>query len=364
MTGLRIAYVINSVEGGGAALPVPAVTGVLRDAGAEVCVFALERRDGRALPSMLSAGLPVVVRDGGKADHAAALSWLDRQVKAWQPSHIWTSLTRATLLGQWIGVWRHLPVVSWQHNAFLKPANRLLLRMQRSYSDIWVADSHSVAALTEQRLGISSSRLVTWPLFAADVDAPQASPWVPGQRLRVGSLGRLHPAKGYDILIAALGTLKAGGFSSPVPVDVVIGGEGAERETLLSLARDFAVENVDLVGYVEQSREFLAGLHLYVQPSRAEGLCIAAHEAMQAGLGVVASSVGEMPYSVVPGITGAIVPPANPDALADVLAGLFGDPAQLAAMGTRSRERVLTRFGRAEFIRNGRSIVDRLNRFH
>ena len=48
MTSPRIAYVINSVEGGGAALPVPAVTSVLRDAGAEVAVFALTRRDGRA----------------------------------------------------------------------------------------------------------------------------------------------------------------------------------------------------------------------------------------------------------------------------------------------------------------------------
>ena len=42
---MKIAYVINSLEGGGAALPVPAVTGMLRETGAEVRLFALSRRD-------------------------------------------------------------------------------------------------------------------------------------------------------------------------------------------------------------------------------------------------------------------------------------------------------------------------------
>lgn len=47
---MRIAYVINSVEGGGAAQPVPAITRVLRDAGAEVRVFALTPATGAACP--------------------------------------------------------------------------------------------------------------------------------------------------------------------------------------------------------------------------------------------------------------------------------------------------------------------------
>jgi glycosyltransferase involved in cell wall biosynthesis len=360
VTALRIAYVINSVEGGGAALPVPAVACVLRGSGAEVCIFALERRDGRALPAMLGAGLPVVVRDGGKDDHKAALRWLDTQISAWCPSHLWTSLTRATLLGQWVGQRHHLPVVSWQHNAFLKPANRALLRIRRNCSAIWVADSHSVAALTEDRLGIPRSRLMTWPLFAADADAPQAAPWSRGQPIRVGSLGRLHPAKGYDVLVAALARLKADGFESPVPVEFTIGGEGAQRDAILALARDAGIENLRLTGFVEDPHAFLAGQHLYVQPSRAEGLCIAAHEAMQAGLAAIVSNVGEMPYSVEAGVTGAIVPPGDAETLATALGQLLCSPARLGEMGARSRKRVLMRFGQAAFVRNGQSIVDRL----
>ena len=45
-SALRIAYITNSTEGVGAALPIPDLTRVLRDRGAEVRVFALEKRDG------------------------------------------------------------------------------------------------------------------------------------------------------------------------------------------------------------------------------------------------------------------------------------------------------------------------------
>src|SRR5579884_2477039 len=131
MTRARIAYAINSVEGGGAAFPVPAITRVLRDAGAEVAVFALTRRDGRAIAPMEAAGLSVAVRDGGLTDHLAALRWLDRAVAAYRPTHIWTSLTRATLLGQLVGLRRRLPVICWQHAAFLLPGNLRLLRTMR-----------------------------------------------------------------------------------------------------------------------------------------------------------------------------------------------------------------------------------------
>ena len=101
---MRIAYVINSVEGGGAALPVPAVARVLASQGATVQVFVLTRRDGRSLPAIEAAGLPVQVREGGETDHLDALRWLDRRVSAWGPDLIWTSLTRATLLGQLVGL--------------------------------------------------------------------------------------------------------------------------------------------------------------------------------------------------------------------------------------------------------------------
>jgi hypothetical protein len=360
LSQMRIVYVINSLEGGGAALPAPAVARVLIDQGARIDILALTRRDGRALAAMTAQGLDVEIRPGGERDHLDAVRWLDRQVAARQPDLLWTSLTRATLLGQLVGKHQGVPVVSWQHNAFLKPANRILLRATQGLSDLWIGDSHSVTALTGARLGVRPDRLAAWPLFAADSAAPQARSWRPGEPLRLGVLGRLHPAKGHDVLIAALAKLRAEGFTSPAPFHVSLAGEGAARPHLEAMIRQAGLDNVVLTGFCETPRDFLAGLHLYLQPSRREGLCIAAHEAMQAGLPSIVSSVGELPYSVLDGVTGLVVPPEDVAALAKALRRTLIAPHILAPMGAAARARVLDRFGAESFAKAGAAIFARL----
>jgi len=253
-----------------------------------------------------------------------------------------------------------LPVVCWQHAAFLKPWNRRFLRLLQSRALLWVADSRSVEALTAQRLGVEPGRLVCWPIFAADPAMPQACARQPGGPVRIGSLGRLHPVKGYDVLIRGLAKLKASGYEPPVPAEVVIAGDGAERERLKALARSTGVTNLHFQGYTESPRDFLSTLHLYVQPSRSEGFCIAAHEAMTAGLPVIASAVGELPYSIRQGVTGLTVPPGDADALAEALKALLDDPARLGGMGQAARADMLSRFSWDHFEATGRSIVERI----
>lgn len=357
---MRIAYVINSVEGGGASQPVPAIAKVLRGAGAEVRVFALTPRDRRGLPAMAEAGLDPLVREGGLGDHAAALLWMKREITRWGATHIWTSLSRASILGLMLGPMLGLPVICWQHAAFLKPWNRRFLRLLQGRALLWIADSRSVEALTAERLRVEPQRLACWPIFAADPAMPEARALRPGEPLRIGSLGRLHPVKGYDVLIGALTKLRASGREPSVPVEVVIAGDGAERERLEALAGSAGVSGLHFQGYTEKPRDFLSTLHLYVQPSRSEGFCIAAHEAMTAGLPVVASAVGELPYSIRQEVTGLTVPPGDANALADALAFMLGDPSRLRAMGQAARADMLSRFSWDRFEATGRAIVEKI----
>jgi len=362
MSAIRIAYVINSVEGGGASQPVPAITRVLRDAGAQVRVFALTPRDRRGLPAMEAAGLAPAVRAGGTRDHVAAARWLRRQIVDWGATHIWTSLSRATILGLLLGPRLGMPVICWQHAAFLKPWNQRLMRMLQRRALLWIGDSHSVTALTAQRLGVPDDRLTCWPIFAADPALPQASAWRPDGPIRIGTLGRLHPVKGYDVLIGALARLRARGFSAPAPVTLEIAGDGAERPALEAHIRAAGLSDVHLTGYMDDPHGFLARLHLYVQPSRSEGFCIAAHEALAAGLPVIASSVGELPWSIRPGVTGQLVPPGDIDALADALSAMLGDPSRLGPMGAAAHADMLDRYSQAQFTATGAAIIDRIRR--
>ena len=101
---MRIAYVINSMEGGGAQTPLPKIVAALAKAGARVRVLALTRRNGHAIERLQAAGIDPLVREGGESDQFAAYRWICEQAREWGADAIWTSLTRATLLGQIAGI--------------------------------------------------------------------------------------------------------------------------------------------------------------------------------------------------------------------------------------------------------------------
>lgn len=356
---MRIAYIINSMEGGGAQSPLPRIVQALKAAGADARVLALARRNGKALPRLEAAGIKPLIFSGGETDHLAALRWIAQHVAEFNSDALFTSLTRATLLGQVVGQRKALPIVSWQHNAFLKPWNERLLRWRAGKSDLWVADSSSVADLTRQRLRLANHRCFTWPIFAADPDAIQAIPWQPGNPIALGSLGRLHSAKGYDYLFAALLKLQHAGWRPPAPLHLSIAGTGDQESELRALASGITIAKIEFAGFVSDPAQYLGGLHLYLQPSRREGFCIAAHEAMQAGLPIVASATGEMPKTI-SADCGLTVPVGNVDALASSLAKMLAEPASLAKRGAAARQRVLSQFSQSAFDEGARYIVDRL----
>lgn len=351
---MRIAYVLNSLEGGGTTAPLPALAEVMRAHGADLHLLALEERNGRGRAQADAAGT-VTVCDPPRR-HLATLRWLEREIAALRPDVIWTSLTRATLLGQWVGRRLGVPVVSWQHNLYLKPANRRLLRLARGRSALWVADSAVVAAMARDRLKIDPARLETWPIFRAAM-GPHASP-SPDAPLRLGSLGRLHPAKGFDLLVAAMGRIEPRGVPD---YRVAIAGTGELRDRLDALAAHHGVAHrLALVGHVDDSAAFLEGLDAYLQPSRREGFGIAAHEAMAAGLPLLASDTGQMAETLRASGGGMLVPTGRVDSLADALALFLKDAARWAAWGAANRDAVQRDYGPAAFADAGARVMQRV----
>lgn len=356
---MRIAYLINSLDGYGAGLPVPMITGFMREWGADVHLFALARRDGRMEPILERHGLPFEVHQGTVPQ---SFGWLREKLAAYKPTVIWTSLAHATLVGRYIGTKLGLPVVSWQHNVFLKRGNIAALWLTKHLTHLWVADSRCVAEVTRKRFGLAAEDVTIWPLFSADPDAPRARGAQPDEIFRVGSLGRLHPHKGYDILVRALAKIKNDLPGLAARFTVTIGGDGPARAELEALCKQLGVANLSLAGYQEAPKDFLASLHAYVQPSRVEGLCISAHEAMQAGLPAVVSNMGEMPLTVRDGETGFVVPIGDADALATALVRLVSDPARAALMGETAHRHVNDRFSIARFRAAGADILTKAAR--
>jgi glycosyltransferase involved in cell wall biosynthesis len=145
----------------------------------------------------------------------------------------------------------------------------------------------------------------------------------------------------------------------PVKFEVLIAGEGPERETLTQDIVAHDCSEIKLIGYVANPKQFLAGLHLYLQPSNREGFCIAVHEAMQAGLPVIASDTGQIPYSVSKN-SGWIIPAGDPNTLADALIDALSKPEQLHAMGRHAREFIQPLYSEKMFEESGIRILDKL----
>ncbi|HKI18887.1 MAG TPA: glycosyltransferase, partial [Isosphaeraceae bacterium] len=88
----------------------------------------------------------------------------------------------------------------------------------------------------------------------------------------------------------------------------------------------------------------LARARMFVLPSRSEGIPLTVLEAMARGLPVVATRVGGLAEVVEDGVTGLLVPPADPAALAAAIVGIWDDPNRGNRMGGAGRQRVVERF--------------------
>lgn len=357
---MRICYLINGLNGGGAAFPMIDVIQLMRSRGHDVRVLALMRQDGRAVARLEQAGIPYEVIGGGLLDIVGSGARLIARLRRERPDLLWTSLARATIFGQLAAGLLGIPVVSWQHSDYLKPSKRAILRRTGRLTQRWVADSEAVRQFTETELGVPADRIDIWPLFAAHPDAPQAGAWDGTGPFRIGTLGRLHYNKQYDVLIRAVARLRELDPVLAPRVELVFGGDGPEAEPLAALARSLGVDSLRFDGFVDKPGPFLASLHTYIQTSRKEGLCVAAHEAMQAGLPVISTRVGEIAHSVLPGETGWLCAVGDVEALAQAMLGAARDPQRTAQMGRASRERVLLRFGRARQQSAGNAILSRL----
>lgn len=141
-----------------------------------------------------------------------------------------------------------------------------------------------------------------------------------------GSLGRLVPTKGYDILLKAWARKKIGDHGGVL----VLAGDGREKESLLNLARQLGIsQEISFLGHVSDVPKFLQTLNGFVMPSRREGFGLALLEAMAAGLPVVASKVGGMPEILNPLCQeeqSYLVQSENQDLLADAMIKIMSWP--------------------------------------
>ncbi len=192
---------------------------------------------------------------------------------------------------------------------------------------------------------VEAGRLLVVPNFvdgpAIEAAAPAgASPTIDAMRLVF--LGRVGPQKGVDVLLEAFARVRA--EAPGLSLEII--GEGESPPALEAVRRhpEVAAGHVVLTGALGHERfARLRAADVFVLPTRADSFPLSILEAMAAGLPVVASSVGAIPWLLDEGACGALVPVGDAEALAASLLHLARHPEQRAALGeaARARQRAL-----------------------
>lgn len=162
------------------------------------------------------------------------------------------------------------------------------------------------------------------------------------------SVGRLVEKKGTDVLLEALAQLPPALHWRLVHIG---GGPLKPQLERLAEARGIA-GRISWRGALPQPEVLAAlrGADLFALASRVagdgdrDGLPNVLAEAQSQGLACAATAVSAIPELVEDGVTGILVPPESPAALAQALRSLMADPARRAVLGAAGRERVRTRF--------------------
>ncbi len=153
---------------------------------------------------------------------------------------------------------------------------------------------------------------------------------LPLDKLRIIPYGRLVEQKDYPTLLRAVALARR-----EVPgLRLVVAGDGPLRRPLEQLAGEVGIaDRVVFLGHCVQVAPVLHGFDLFVLASVFEPFGVALLEAKAAGLAIVATKVNEVPHLLRDGASGLLVPPGDPERLAETLVRLARDPALRRQLG-------------------------------
>lgn len=152
----------------------------------------------------------------------------------------------------------------------------------------------------------------------------------------VGLVGYLVAQKQPQHAVEALASLRRAGTDA----HLVVAGSGPLSGALATRAAELGLrEHVSLLGHRDDVAQVLGALDALVLTSASEGIPGIVVEAAMAGCPVVTYPLGGVAEVVDDGVTGVVLGQGDPDALAEVLRDLLGDPVRRAAMGVAARRR-------------------------
>jgi sugar transferase (PEP-CTERM/EpsH1 system associated) len=253
-------------------------------------------------------------------------------------SHLFHANLLGRILGRIAGV---RILISTEHIMGLESRPRIWLNKLTSFLvDRYIAISFGVADFLSAEAGISPLK-ITVVQNGIDLDKYAGVSLQDSDNLRaslgfgpadkvIGTVARLHKQKGHIFLLwAAKNVIRAAPDAK-----LLIVGDGPLRSGLENMAVNLGIKNnVIFSGFRDDIAGIMRAIDLFVLPSLWEGLPLTILEAMAAKKPVIATKVGGVAEIVEDGITGVLVKPRDPNALAGAIIKLISDNQLREKMG-------------------------------
>lgn len=220
-----------------------------------------------------------------------------------------------------------------------------------------IAVSQAVATFLLEKKLVSPEHLVIIP---NGVQVPKKPTYAGRSKdCIIGSVGSLVPLKGYATLITAMAQV-----NQKFPnVRLEIIGDGPEKKTLEQQVRTMHLtDHVQFLGSQKDPSTNLRNWDIFVSTSLSESFGLGIAEAMAEGLPIVATHVGGIP-ELVTQETGRLVPPKDPEMLAEAIIKLLENLDLRRQLGTHGHDRITKNFTIQEMTRKTRDLYRSLIKY-
>ncbi len=347
--------------GGGAEVFTVGLSKALRDQGFDVRICTTRGAVGFLVEEVEASGIPhVVLGRRGRFDMAPFVR-LRRYLRAERIDVLHSHMFGSNLWGSVIGKVARVPVLvahehTWSYEG--QPIRKfldgeLIGRLTDAFVTVSNANRERMIGLE----GVNPEKVVVIPTaYVPRTSEPERTTSVreelgiPDDAPVVGTIVTMRREKALDVLVDAVAELR----ERAPNVHMIVVGSGVGREEWQAYSEERGLGDVGhWVGFRTDIGALIHAFDVGVLSSDWEGSPLFVLESMAHGTAVVCTGVGGLPDVIEDGVSGLLVPPRDPSALADALAKVIGDPrlrARLAAAATErlpefSMDRIAARFG-------------------
>jgi len=257
--------------------------------------------------------------------------------------------TRVTqVVSALLSFWQNVPYVTTCHGFFKK---RLSRRIFGCWGEKTIAISEAVRNQLIRDFNVDEEKIVLihtgieLARFVKNISEEGKTrlkqKWNFDGTFVVGTIGRLSPVKGHDVLLKAAKELVTD-FSD---IRIALIGSGPDEKRLRRLSKTLKLDkNVTFIASVDDTTEILPVIDIFVFPSIKEGLGLSLIEAMASGKPCIASRVGGIESLIEDGVTGLLVTPGNPHELAHAIKYMLKNRDKRDFFKDEARRRIINNF--------------------